>query len=135
MASGIAARYDEPDARFLEHVGRDPADEEIHGLRTGRGILAHADHADVERARAPGHLDAGIERERLAVLVEADAAEKNGMPLSSSSRPNSKMSESWRKNARCSGKKRSKRVRLIWRVSAVVPENRDSSSAPRSVKA
>ena len=48
--------------------------------------------------------------------------EKNGMPLSSCSPPNSKMSESCRKKARCSGKNKSKRVRLICRVSAVVPE-------------
>ncbi len=48
--------------------------------------------------------------------------EKNGMPLCSSSPANWKMSESCRKKARCSGKNRSKRVRLICRVSAVVPE-------------
>ena len=122
-ASGLPLVTMAPMLDSSSTFGRDPADEEIHRLRPGRGILAHAQHADVERSRATGQLDAGVERERLALVVEADAArEERDAALLLEARRTAKMSESCRKNARCSGKKRSKRVRLICRVSAVVPE-------------
>ena len=71
---GIAARHDDADARLLEYVHGHAADEEIDGVGAGGRVLTHAEDADAQGARAAGELRPGIERQRLAVVVEPDAA-------------------------------------------------------------
>src|SRR5262249_32333730 len=69
----IATRRDASDARFFEHLRRDAADEKIYGLRSDRCVLTYAEHADAQGACPSGQLQASIERERPAVVVETDA--------------------------------------------------------------